>query len=101
SKCEESIEWTASYERRRRPCRCRANAFARRPRCSDASTYSVFEDGTMACPDLTTALFWDDETGEVISADEYPRNWLGSEMSLKLEILRQEVVSWTIQSRNT
>jgi len=55
----------------------------------------------MACPDLTTSLFWDDETGEVISADEYPRNWLGSEMSLKLEILRQEVVSWTIQSRNT
>src|SRR5437879_5210015 len=44
-------------------------------------------------PDLTTSLFWDDETGEVISADEYHRNWLGSEMSLKLEILRQEVVS--------
>ena len=59
----------------------------------NVSTYSAFEDGAMACPDLTTSLFWDDETGEVISANEYHRNWLGSEMFLKLETLRQDVVS--------
>ena len=40
----------------------------------NVSTHSAFEDGTVACPDLTTSLFWDDETGEVISAHEYLRN---------------------------
>jgi len=59
----------------------------------NVSTHSAFEDGTMACPDLTTSLFWDDETGEVISANEYHRNWLGPETFRKLEILRQEIVS--------
>ena len=47
----------------------------------NVSTHSAFEDGTMACPDLTTSLFWDDETAEVISANEYHRNWRDSRYS--------------------
>ena len=40
-----------------------------------------------------SSLFRDEESGEVIGANEYHRNWLGSEMFQELEILRQEIVS--------
>ena len=59
----------------------------------NASSYSWFEDGTIAFPDLTSSFFWDDETGEAVSANEYHRDLLGEEMFQKLEILRQDVVS--------
>src|SRR5439155_5189849 len=57
------------------------------------SHYSQFEDGTTACPDLTSSLFWDEETGEEISAEVYQRDLLEREMVKKLEDLRQEIVS--------
>lgn len=58
----------------------------------DASTFSRFEDGSFLFPDLTSSLFWDDETGKEVSANQYHKDWLGEEMFQKLEILRQEIV---------
>ncbi len=65
----------------------------------DASSYSWFEDGSIAFPDPTFSLFWDDETGKAVSADEYYRDSFGQEMFQKLEILRQEVVSTMVSHR--
>ena len=59
----------------------------------DASSCSRFEDGTIALPDLTSSLFWNDDTGEAVSANKYHRDLMGQEKFQKLEILRQEVVS--------
>jgi hypothetical protein len=42
---------------------------------------------------LRPAFFWDEETGEAVSANEYHRGLLSQEMFQRLEILRQEVVS--------
>lgn len=59
----------------------------------DASSYSHYEDGSIALPDPMSSLFCDEKTGEAISANEYHREWLGQEMFQKLEFLRQEIVS--------
>jgi len=52
-----------------------------------------FEDGTIARPDPPSSFFWDEETRETVSGDEYHRNLLGLETFQKLEILRHEIVS--------
>ena len=59
----------------------------------DASSHSWFEDGSIVFPDPTFRLFWDEETGEAVSPNEYYRDLFGQEMFQKLEILRQAVVS--------
>lgn len=59
----------------------------------DVSSYSHYEDGAITIPDPMSSVFWNDETGEAISANEYHRDWLGQEMFQTLEILRQQIVS--------
>lgn len=59
----------------------------------DPSSWSHYEDGSMAFPDPTFSLFWDEKTNEALSANEYHRDLLGGEMFQKLEALRQKIVS--------
>ena len=58
-----------------------------------ASSCSRFEDGSIADPDPASSFFWDEETGEAVSANQHHRDFLGQETFQKLEILHQEIVS--------
>jgi hypothetical protein len=57
------------------------------------SSYSHYEDGGYTIPDPMTALYMNEETGEVISANEYFRDCLGQEMFQKLQVLREQIRS--------
>jgi hypothetical protein len=59
----------------------------------NVSSYSWFEDGSTAFPDPISSFFWDNETGEALSADEYYRDLLSQEVFRKLEVLRKKLVS--------
>src|SRR2546422_192591 len=57
------------------------------------SSYSHYEDGGYTIPDPMSSLHMNEETGIVISANEYFRDCLGQEMFQKLEILREQITS--------
>ena len=57
------------------------------------SSYSRYEDGGYTIPDPMSSLHMNEETGKVISANEYFRDCLGQEMFQKLEILREQITS--------
>lgn len=58
----------------------------------DASSYSHYEDGSVTIPDPMSSVFWDEKTGEAVSANKYYRDWLDEEVFQKLETLRQEII---------
>jgi len=57
------------------------------------SSYSRYEDGGYTIPDPMSSLHMNEETGKVISANEYFRDCLGQEMFQKLEILSEQITS--------